>query len=165
MTAADPRVTRARAALSELKGDGEWRLDENDDDTLTLWLEWSGTDNEDALATFALWARDEAEFILAAPDLVRDLLAAYADLRDDAAGVLLPDLLEIGNRHAAELAGYDQLRAAEARVREIHAPIDAVHELTGEHHKLCAGCSTARDQWVKWPCRTINALDTRKVDQ
>lgn len=51
-----------------------------------------------------------------------------------------------------------RLRARVQAVRDIHAPIDAIHEPTGKAMQVCAGCGRDRD-WMPWPCPTIRALD------
>lgn len=46
------------------------------------------------------------------------------------------------------------------RVREVHASIEAVHEPTGRHRQVCAGCGTDAGNWQIWPCPTVRALDS-----
>ncbi|TDP76329.1 hypothetical protein DEU31_3036 [Brachybacterium sp. AG952] len=46
-----------------------------------------------------------------------------------------------------------------ARVREVHAPIDAVDEHRGARRKVCAGCGTDAGAWQVWPCSTIRAVE------
>lgn len=74
-----------------------------------------------------------------------DHLAAAADLVRDLEAKL--------DRAQAEV---DRIRTA---IRAIHAPLDAVHERIPGVMQVCAGCGTDAGHWVRWPCRTVAALD------
>lgn len=48
-----------------------------------------------------------------------------------------------------------------ARIREVHAPIDAVHYAGTRQtmRQVCTGCGTDDGNWQVWPCPTIRALE------
>lgn len=50
-----------------------------------------------------------------------------------------------------------RLRAQVQRAKDVHQPIDAIHETRGEM-QVCAGCGTDNGNWQRWPCPTIRAL-------
>lgn len=47
-----------------------------------------------------------------------------------------------------------------ACVRDVHAPLDAIHETTGRRRQVCAGCGTDAGNWQIWPCPTIRAIES-----
>ena len=62
----------------------------------------------------------------------------------------------------ALLAELDRLNATIGRVRDIHAPIDALDfgvNPRGNRTKVCIGCGQDNGNWNYWPCDTICALE------
>lgn len=68
------------------------------------------------------------------------------------------------DRLGAAFARVDELEDALARVREIHAPIEALnirHHPNSRTTYVCSGCGTDDGNWQTWPCPTMRALESR----
>ena len=59
----------------------------------------------------------------------------------------------------ALLAEVERLSGIVDRVREVHAPIDALNTRYNQVQKVCTGCGTDDGNWQNWPCPTIRALE------
>lgn len=59
----------------------------------------------------------------------------------------------------ALIAEVERLRGIVDRVREVHAPIDALNTRYNQVQKVCTGCGTDDGNWQNWPCPTIRALE------
>lgn len=90
--------------------------------------------------------------------IMTDHLAAAADLVRDLETKLEATRFALAERDKELDTAFAEIDRIRSGVREIHAPLDAVHERHGEM-QVCAECCTDAGNWVRWPCRTITVLD------
>lgn len=96
----------------------------------------------------------DAEFIAAARTDIPALIAEVERLRHQLSHV------EVDRDHYKnQSAEVERLRAIVGRVREVHAPIDALNTRYNQVQKVCTGCGTDDGNWQNWPCPTIRALE------
>ena len=69
---------------------------------------------------------------------------------------------ELAIKVVGAVARAEAAEAAIERVREVHAPMEALEVRRNQIRQVCTGCGTDDGSWQPYPCPTIRAIDKER---